>query len=572
MEKIYFYRKLGRADFLLSKNEKKLLPLRLKNQFFPDTLVFNWSKNLWEKTDSIPEENDEIFPAEFVEFPVQPKKPRFTGNGVLSVGGSLAIEDLSPREMAEYCDWRKENERYFLNSQNWNCMKDYFAAEICTDEEKLQFSLTFKRFLRKELEERDSLDKPFESKFPAYASEAIETPLFATERIFFDIKKGLISFSFESDSNSEKKVDSEPWQRNQKSRKVLLPFARHEAILNFLKNLESNFYPEQVLCQAYKKFSSLVKKFTGLAEISPSANYFGEENKKPPYLSEMYLLTMLPCEPKLFPVLMSIELHELKFKFKYKRTDTKILGKFLKKAHIKDHRFLRKVYAEQPRVLLLCMRLYDCGFSDINLYNRVIENKDNRVIIEYLDRRALVFFSRYSIKKRGQIATLNTLLRESEGVDYFMKDDALCMFKKYFRHIPTDLRKDILQDGFTLFNHDALSNISYIADNRKITFKYSVEQEELEDDIDGYSFRLPKTNFQMCEIGTSLHNCVASYADSVRKKNCTIVYAKKNEEYKICIELREKRICQERIDRNAEPAAEEKNVLKKWHEKHGLSA
>ena len=55
MEKIYFYRKLGSADFVQSKNEKKIIPVRLKNQFIRDTVVFDWSKNLWEKTDSIPD-------------------------------------------------------------------------------------------------------------------------------------------------------------------------------------------------------------------------------------------------------------------------------------------------------------------------------------------------------------------------------------------------------------------------------------------------------------------------------------------------------------------------------------
>ena len=104
----------------------------------------------------------------------------------------------------------------------------------------------------------------------------------------------------------------------------------------------------------------------------------------------------------------------------------------------------------------------------------------------------------------------------------------------------------------------------------RITFKYSGEQKNLEDDIDGYSFRLPKTNMQMCEIGTALHNCVASYAESVEEKECTIVYAEKDGQYKICIELQENKIYQERIDRNAAPTGEEKAVLSKWHERHGL--
>ena len=97
------------------------------------------------------------------------------------------------------------------------------------------------------------------------------------------------------------------------------------------------------------------------------------------------------------------------------------------------------------------------------------------------------------------------------------------MFARYFNHLPDELVKDILEDGFTKFNHDALSNFSYQLENKNIVFKYSREQEKLEDDIDSYSFRLPKDSYQLCEIGTTLHNCVASYGKSVLQKECAIV-------------------------------------------------
>lgn len=566
IEKIYFYRKFGTADFILSEKEKKIIPVRIKNQFLPDNLVYNWSNNIWEKADSIPEENDETLPAEFVEFPVRSVKPSFSGHGVLSDERGFSIEDLSPCEMADYCAWKREESRYFFNSRNFkdanDSQKDYFGAELYVDEEKLTLSLTLKKFARKELEGRDYMNRHIDSKFPVYSSEAIERPSFISETIFFDMKEGNISFDFDS--------NSEPWRLKQNSHKEFLPFELHDKILQLLGNLEFYFYPQSVLCAAYKKLSELAKKFTGLSEAPATINYLSEENTKPRYLSEMYVLTKLPCEPNLYEVLMNKELNDLKFNFKYDRSDTKVLASFLQKAHLKDYRILRKVYAEHPIVLLLCMRLHDSGFRDINLYNRVIESEENREEIRHLDRKSLVFFSKYSIKKRGQLSTMNTILRKSEDVDYFMKDDAFCMFRSYFRHIPEELRKDILEDGFTRFNHDALCKVSFSAENRSITFKYTGEQKKLEDDIDGYSFRLPKTNMQMCEIGTALHNCVASYAEIVEGKECTIVYAEKDGEYKICIEVRGKEVCQERIDRNEAPTGEEKAVLSKWHERHGL--
>ena len=390
IEKIYFYRKIGTADFILSEKEKKIIPVRIKNQFLPDNLVYNWSNNIWEKADSIPEENDEILPAEFVEFPVRSVKPSFSGHGVLSDERGLSIEDLSPCEMADYCAWKREESRYFFNSRNFkdanDSQKDYFGAELCVDEEKLTLSLTFKKFARKELEGRDYMNRHIDSKFPVYSSEAIERPSFISETIFFDMKQGNISFDFDS--------NSEPWRLKQNSHKEFLPFELHDKILQLLGNLEFYFYPQSVLCAAYKKLSELAKKFTGLSEAPATINYLSEENTKPRYLSEMYVLTKLPCEPNLYEVLMNKELNDLKFNFKYDRSDTKVLGSFLQKAHLKDYRILRKVYAEHPIVLLLCMRLHDSGFRDINLYNRVIESEENREEIRHLDRKSLVFFSK----------------------------------------------------------------------------------------------------------------------------------------------------------------------------------
>ena len=51
------------------------------------------------------------------------------------------------------------------------------------------------------------------------------------------------------------------------------------------------------------------------------------------------------------------------------------------------------------------------------------------------------------------------------------------MFARYFNHLPDELVKDILEDGFTKFNHDALSNISYQVKNKNIVFKYSREED-----------------------------------------------------------------------------------------------
>lgn len=155
------------------------------------------------------------------------------------------------------------------------------------------------------------------------------------------------------------------------------------------------------------------------------------------------------------------------------------------------------------------------------------------------------------------------------GKNIFLLDDFILVSHTLI--IQFELKKDIFEDGFTKFNHDALSNISYKIRNKKIEFKYTQKELKLEDDIDGFSFRLPKDSYQLCEIGTSLRNCVASYAENVQNKECTIVYAKKDDKYKLCIEVRGKEILQERANHNSAPNEEEMSVLLKWHERHGLN-
>ena len=56
----------------------------------------------------------------------------------------------------------------------------------------------------------------------------------------------------------------------------------------------------------------------------------------------------------------------------------------------------------------------------------------------------------------------------------FYLSDGLEMFCKYFKYVDSRLKEDILKDGFSKFNHDALANLSYRYKHKKIIFKYEV--------------------------------------------------------------------------------------------------
>ena len=578
VEKTYFYRKLYGSDFVKSDSEKTIIPVRLKNQFISDSIFFDSEKNVWQKTSSLPEESDSIQPAEFVEFPLKPAAPKFSG---FSRDGIIDIEDLSPAEMTDYYLWKEEERRFFINTKYYKddngIIKDFFAAEIASDDENLILYLSFTKFDHPEITNENARPTPPAGSLPfsKYSNELPKAPVTSKVSFIFDMKKGSFTSSIMDklfDDNLNLELSRRRFNRKQEEL-----CKRYKQLLNCLKVLELNTYPKEVLCEAYKKLCHLAQKYTGLKKTPTASDPLArfEKNEEARFLSEMYILTMLPCEPKLYGILMKDETQELKINFKYKRNDTKVLNKFLRKAHIKGYRILRKEYEENPDTLLTYRRLKDAGFRDINLYNKVIQNEAYQSEILHCPREALIFFSRYSIKKRDQIATLNTLLKgaDLEDADYFDnldKWDAMSMFMNYFSHIPERLRKDILKDGFTVFNHNALSNISYQVKNKNITFSYSQDQKDLEDDIDGYSFRLPENSYKLCDIGTVLHNCVASYADQVSEKKCTIVYATKEDHYQICIEVDGNEVMQERVDHNRQPDSKEKLILQKWHDRHDL--
>ena len=560
-EKTYFYRKLNTSLFVPYSERQDVIFIRFKNEFIPEDLIFKTPAGELpgQATGEAPAEapitsasntpTASPLTIEYPEYPYFPDSPVFKNYEFIQQPDHLTLEDLTPADMKAFLQFRQEKRRYQFNVANFKDDKDiekaYFAALLETDDKNLTVKLTFYRIV-----------------YNGKADINLTTPPeIATEFVFFDIKKGkfdsdLGGYTF-PDDDYYFDLDGKKSRRDRWDKKY--DFYRY--LQQKLQNKEQEELPSDVIEAAYRKVLAFAEKFTKTT-IPEDYSFFTTR------LHKMYCLTEIPYEPKLYPVLMSEELYDLNFRFKFSRTDSKVLNHFCKKAHIHKYRVLMRCYNSNPHILLTYMRLHDSGFRDLNLYNRVIENEKNCFLISDLERKSLVFFANLCIKQRGEIPTMNILLKEYD--DPYQALDTVDMFHKYYSYIPDELKKDILTDGFTSFNHDALTNISYRAEHKEITFNYSNEQLKLEDDIDGYSFRLPATSYQMCEIGTVLHNCVASYAERVAKKQCTIVYAKKDDEYSICIELRGKEVFQERIIHNKKPDKEQTAVLQKWHERHGL--
>ena len=503
----YFYRKISSDNFIKFSSPQNLIITRPQNFYNPQNLYYSKSKKTW--TQSCEEEG--LF-VEFAQEPVKPETKLFkrSENLYKDYEGYLCnsdLEDLDQSQMEKYLADRKEQQKFKFFTRNFKDsygIERDYAAAFITSDFQ---NLTLKIVFNK-----------FIRPLPQ------TTPFTEEKTLFFDMKNGSVNISFD------------------------------------FKQL-----PMDVIEAGYQKLLDLAQIFTGVSFDSMRNLYFIDSKKA---IKKMKQITMIPFAPELYNIITSPVIEKRHLLFFYKRTDSKVFKHFLKRAKIKNTKTVRKCYMERPEVLLTYLRLKDAGFTDMNLYNKVLTNKENYWLIDNVDAKALAFFCRWSIKKRGQKNTMNTILK-SDGSWYY-KRDGLNMFIKYFKHIPAELKKDILINGFTNYNHDALANLSKQFENKNITFKYTAEEKKLEDDIQDYKFRLPKNSYKLIEIGSELHNCVASYADSVKEKDCTIIFVTKDNKYKFCIEVRGHEINQEYADYNEKPCKEEQIILDQWHERHNL--
>ncbi len=530
----YFYRKIGSPDFEFSPNPKILFPVWLTNKFYPDALYYDSIKGEIEYYDgnynAFVVSNPKFLPVEVSNIPFCPKLTcvsydplrEYEGNG------SVCIEDFDLNQMEAYLKHRYAKQRYEYDKANLKdenkLSKEVFGVHLESNVEELTFKLHVQTLFIKELQ------------YDYY--------------LLFDLRKGkLISSSLDN-------MTHEKWKKAER---------RYQFYNLFLKDFQKRYIPQNLRDHIFYSFLKIVAAFTNISYDSLCLRYRNSQNKR--CLFEMYRLTMLPFEPGLWTVIKTHNFTSRQKAFNYQRTDSQIFKNFCKQFNIRNTKTVRRCFAGRPNTLITYLTLKACGFTDINLFNRVLENEKYYNIFDTADFDAIKFFSLYSIEKRGQKATMNTLLKISYDINAV---DGLEMFHRYFYKIPEILRNDILYDGFTRVNHDALAQISYQSHHTNKVFQYSPSQQSLCDSIGPYDFFLPKDRYQLCEIGCTLHNCVASYDYSILKKQSTIICVKKEGKYKICIELCGKNIIQELGDKNKMPSEEEKKILDEWHLRHNL--
>ena len=138
------------------------------------------------------------------------------------------------------------------------------------------------------------------------------------------------------------------------------------------------------------------------------------------------------------------------------------------------------------------------------------------------------------------------------------------------------------KEGFTEYNHNLLMRIWWdlqpsegeMFENKVIT--YSDEEKNLEWENGGYKFCLPEDTNRLIDIGSKMNICVGHlYRDKAVNKECTIVYAKKADEYELCIEVHKYnerfRLVQRSAFNNQDPHGNDLLIFKQWCRVKGVS-
>ena len=137
-------------------------------------------------------------------------------------------------------------------------------------------------------------------------------------------------------------------------------------------------------------------------------------------------------------------------------------------------------------------------------------------------------------------------------------------------------------EGFTAYNHNLLMRIFRETqpaeeehfENKDIS--YSDEEKSLEWENGGYKFCLPEDTNRLVDIGSKMNICVGHlYRDKAVNKECTIIYAKKADEYELCIEVRKYnerfRLVQRSAFNNQDPHGNDLLIFKQWCRVKGVS-
>lgn len=230
---------------------------------------------------------------------------------------------------------------------------------------------------------------------------------------------------------------------------------------------------------------------------------------------------------------------------------------------LKPSKGLRKVYTRNPAGVLVHFAMKELGFTDVNIISDYYYRGDDIGITakaetpeDYLGnsrRYSLLsdfykkdgkFYISKILEEKGERAAafaMERLVRRynsSSGDERRLIDDALNMYRADYDDLTPELRRDMIVNGPTRAVHDRLSAFTTALKKKFRLFDVTPEQVELEGVSGKMIISLARNTDVLQEAGSTLHNCVASYADSAARGEVSVFTGVIEGETVACIDVR----------------------------------
>ena len=248
---------------------------------------------------------------------------------------------------------------------------------------------------------------------------------------------------------------------------------------------------------------------------------------------------------------------------------------------IKPTKSIRKLYQKFPQGIISYAAVKDLGITDVNLLMKSTNQKwydffkyfmfsirDGE--LNYTVRASLQKFCHDMLAISNQKTVWNSLERTvnyltNKSVSNYCITDGIQMYLGCSEAITIREKRQLLSEGFNKFTHDFLlrrhnvvADIAYIENAKKHNETFIIEQQFLNleykageafttnakkeripvPDEERFCFFVAKDSMTLKIIGSAMSNCVGwGYAEAVRERRATIVYAMHKGKYKICIEV-----------------------------------
>lgn len=159
-------------------------------------------------------------------------------------------------------------------------------------------------------------------------------------------------------------------------------------------------------------------------------------------------------------------------------------------------------------------------------------------------------------KKMSEVKYFWTYLRDVDRMLTFL----LAIDKEY--KIPSK--------GGLMKMHDKLSEDYDRARKKSYNIVYNDREAELEEELGGYDFVLPKETYDLTRCGRIMNICVGSYDQRVLEGLSTIVFVKTGNNYNACLEVQGKKLVQAKTHCNNYPEGELKSTIEEWCKAHKI--